>query len=185
MKNINNDSRVSLEELTEIAEMTRDITHNLDLRDPESQKIFDEYSRRLFIALEGYYTSAYDDGRGVDPQKDSNLVKNILAAGEEIKGNITVGIGFNMDVVRKEGGRKEWEKALPGGKHKCRCWAEPVPEVEAIIEDQSVKMSKQLYSYDSFRILGLIVKRIEFGSRFSVFGMHTPRRPIWHVRVGS
>ena len=114
MKNINNDSRTSLEELTEIAERTRDITHNLDLRDQESQKIFDEYSRRLFIALEGYYTSAYDDGRRIDPINDSNLVKNILAAGEKIKGNITVGIGFNMDVVLKWGGQEEWEKALQG-----------------------------------------------------------------------
>ena len=112
MQKLNNHSAISYEEVVEIAEMTRDLTHNLDLTDPKDQELFDLYSRNMLIALEGYYTSAYDDRQAGDPYKNSNLVKNILAAGGKIEGNVTVGVGFNMDAGGAKGGREQWDKAL-------------------------------------------------------------------------
>ena len=94
----------------EMAYKVRDTVHNLDLADKESYDMFREHSRRFFAKLEGYYLEAYDDS--VNPKNKANLMRNVIASGEETTGNVTVGIGFNMDSGGKQKGRGEWDKVL-------------------------------------------------------------------------
>ncbi len=39
-------------------------------------------------------------------------VSKILAAGMKVVGNVTIGVGFNMDANGKKGGRTEWDVAF-------------------------------------------------------------------------
>ena len=90
----------------ELAVIIRDSIHNLDLNDKESEEIFNGYMYRFLAKLEGCYLEAYDDKVGA--ANKANLVSNILGANKKIKGNITIGIGFNMDAT---GARVEWEES--------------------------------------------------------------------------
>ena len=91
----------------EMAAIVRDNIHNLNVSDPNANKMFENYMQRFFAKLEGFYLEAYDDRVGA--KNGANLVRNIIAAGQPITGKITVGIGFNMD--NEKGAREEWREA--------------------------------------------------------------------------
>ena len=52
---------------------------------------------------------------------------------------------------------------LPGGKHNCRCYAESVPNVAAIIEDKAMNTEKLVYKYISPEDSMMCVKCPEMG----------------------
>jgi GH24 family phage-related lysozyme (muramidase) len=60
----------------------RDSIHNLDLTNSANEEIFRKYTREIIIMVEGVRDKAYRD----------------------TKGNMTIGVGFNM-----EGARNEWD----------------------------------------------------------------------------
>ena len=88
----------------------------MDLSISDNQEIFFD-SLRSFIRLpEGERLEAYDDKT---PRLDSEggggkPVRQILASGEKVLGNVTIGVGFNMDAGKKKGGREEWDDAFGG-----------------------------------------------------------------------
>jgi len=90
---------------TLFTETLRDAIHNLDLSILDNKKIFSDHVRSFIRLHEATRFEAYDD-------KTAKSVSKILAAGEKTKGNITVGVGFNMDADNKKGGRKEWDAAF-------------------------------------------------------------------------
>ena len=61
---------------------------------------------------------------------------------------------------------------MPGGKHNCRCWAEPVPEVECVLENKSIHI---------LRILELRVKLLEIGIIFAQRNMHIQKQMICNI----
>ncbi len=68
----------------------RDSIHNLDLSLLDNQKIFSKHVRSFISLHEGVRFEAYTD----------------------TKGNVTIGIGFNMDSGGKKNGRIEWDEAF-------------------------------------------------------------------------
>ncbi len=85
-------------------EMARDLLHNLDPKNPEHMEIYETTLYHYMVGREGFEHDAYDDARPTGRNKVSCLT-NIL-------GNVTVGIGFNMDA---DGGRDAWNSFFKGG----------------------------------------------------------------------
>lgn len=76
----------------------------LDLSKPDALDVFKQARTRFTIAYEGVRLRAYDDATG-RPFTDPSTVK----------GDITVGVGFNMTRSRSNGGteaQKEWHEVL-------------------------------------------------------------------------
>ena len=72
----------------------RDRLHNLDPKNPKHQDMY-HFLRALYITdAEGYCPYAYDDATGQP-----------IRPGKTPKGNVTVGVGFNMS---RRKARKEW-----------------------------------------------------------------------------
>jgi hypothetical protein len=61
--------------------------HNLDLNDPKDKALYDSYRAAFITHLEGTHAWAYDDKNNARIRPD----------GPKPKGNVTVGVGFNMD----------------------------------------------------------------------------------------
>ena len=84
-------------------EMARDLLHNLDPKIPEHMQIYETTLYYYLVGKEGFERDAYDDARPIGQNKVKNL--------NNIVGNITVGIGFNMDT---EESRKIWNTFFKG-----------------------------------------------------------------------
>lgn len=78
------------------AKIMRDVVHNLDANIVGNKQEFNNYLSAFIRLHEGVRNIAYDDETG-EP------IKKLLESGKKIKGNVTIGIGFNMD-----SGRREW-----------------------------------------------------------------------------
>ena len=92
-----------------LANNIKNITHNLDIyNNPSDMNTYENERFRWFDGIEGgSYPESYDDlasGRSNDPKKISERVK----LGLNIKGKVTIGIGFNMDA----NGKDAWNKAF-------------------------------------------------------------------------
>jgi len=79
----------------------RDHLHNLDLSKPENLALYKYWHRIYFAGEEGYEDLAYDDKTGKSVREKP-----------DVEGNVTVGIGFNMN--RGEQAKDEWEDAFQG-----------------------------------------------------------------------
>jgi hypothetical protein len=84
----------------EISAGLRDNVHNLDLNDPKDKALYDSYRAAFITHLEGTHAWAYDDKNN----------ERIRPDGPPPKGNVTVGVGFNMDA--KNVARKAWNKVF-------------------------------------------------------------------------
>jgi len=99
-------------EIIQLADLIRDSTHNLDLSNAEDKEVFDVFLRQILRELEGSSLYAYHDKRPIDPKHHTNLVRVILANGEKVLGNVTVGVGCNMNAgggVGSKGFKNRWE----------------------------------------------------------------------------
>jgi hypothetical protein len=72
----------------------RDLVHNLDLNNPEHNKIFWDVTRTLLIKHEGLEYEAYDD----HPDRHAKKISTLDNIGKPIKGNVTIRVGFNMEL---------------------------------------------------------------------------------------
>ena len=84
----------------------------LDLSQPENQDVYEKKLYEFISKNEGVECKAYDDAP-VDPKR--KYIKEIGAG--NANGNITVGIGFNMDSGKDEKiwtAKEEWKRIFPG-----------------------------------------------------------------------
>ncbi len=91
------------------AETLRDSIHNLDLSTLDNQKIFSDYLRSFIRLHEGVSFEDYDDDTS---KRGDKRISKILAAGKKVVGNVTIGVGFNMDAGGKKYGKTEWDEAF-------------------------------------------------------------------------
>lgn len=77
------------------------LIHNLDIGTEEGGKIYYDYLKYEISMFEGIRNRAYDDATG----------KSISFLNGELKGNVTIGIGFNMD---SKTARQEWNRVFKG-----------------------------------------------------------------------
>ena len=99
----------------DLANVMRDITHNLNLNIAASDAVYKQALKQYFVKLEGSSDKAYDDRRSGKDKWMSNIIRN----GKEPKGKVTIGIGFNMNIEskddpkNKDNSRVIWAAALP------------------------------------------------------------------------
>jgi len=86
----------------EAAAECRDRLHNLDLNNKDQQKFYKQQLQGFLVGNEARSKHAYDDG---DPKRRS------IKEGRKVEGNITIGIGFNME---RDEAEEEWNKAFRG-----------------------------------------------------------------------
>lgn len=82
----------------------REKIHNLNLDIKEHQEYYDVMVERFIWQNEGYWNDRTNTGSFKNAMKD-----DIRIAKRDTEGNLTVGLGFNMD--RKEA-REEWEQCF-------------------------------------------------------------------------
>jgi hypothetical protein len=92
-------------------EMVRDTLHNLDSNNANHDAIFQRAMYRYFVDAEGISKFAYDDAR--------TYGRNAVSCINTVLGNVTVGIGFNMD---DPASKAYWEGYFEGSRDFMRVY---------------------------------------------------------------
>jgi hypothetical protein len=88
----------------------RDSIHNIDLNIPKNVEIVTKSLVSFLEQHEKVMLEAYDDATlGKDGK--GKPIRQISEEGGKVKGNPTIGIGFNMN---RAGAKKEWDDAFGG-----------------------------------------------------------------------
>lgn len=101
----------------------RDRLHNLDWSNPENLARYKHWRYVYFCGAEEAWSWAYDDA-----------TKDKVRDNPDVRGNVTVGIGFNMN--RGQDARDEWNKAFEG--------EESPPDFDAIKEGRKHLTNAQI-----------------------------------------